>query len=99
MSSRAEATPRRVSRPAARTLARVPEGRVFYGVASGLANYLAIDPTLVRTSFGLLSLAGGLGIVAYLGLALVLPERHSERPLPRARRSGMRPLVSVLLIT
>ena len=99
MSTRAGASRHPFPRGAVRSLSRVPEGRVFYGVASGLANYLALDPTLVRTSFGLLSLAGGLGIVLYLGLALVLPERGSALSLPTPRRTGMKPLVSVLMIT
>ena len=80
-------------------LARVPEGRLLYGVAGGIGEYLAVDPTLVRTSFALLGLAGGLGIVLYLALALVLPERPAGLPLRRARRSGVRPAVSIMLIT
>lgn len=86
-------------RTTTRVLARSPEGRIFYGVAKGIADYLAIDPTLVRTSFGLLSLAGGLGVVLYLGLALALPERPSGIAPPTARRRGMRTLASVILIT
>jgi signal transduction histidine kinase/phage shock protein PspC (stress-responsive transcriptional regulator) len=82
-----------------RTLARSPEGRVLYGVAKGIGDYLAIDPTLVRTSFGLLALAGGLGIVAYLGLALVMPERAPGLTVPRGRRKGVRTVASVALIT
>lgn len=85
--------------PAARPLARVAEGRLFYGVAAGVANYLAVDPTLVRISFALLALAGGVGIVMYLGLALVLPERSADEPLPRSRRIGVRPALSIMLIT
>lgn len=72
---------------------------MFYGVAKGVADRFALDPTLVRTSFGLLSLAGGLGIVLYLGLALVMPERPAGVSAPRARRRGMRTVASVMLIT
>ena len=84
---------------ATRMLARSPQGRVFYGVAKGISDYLAIDPTLVRMAFGLLGLAGGLGIVLYLGLALVLPERPASIAAPRARRRGMRTVASVIMIT
>lgn len=80
-------------------LARATQGRMFYGVAAGVADYAALDPTLVRTSFALLSLAGGLGVVLYLGLALVLPERSPATPVPIARRTGLRPVISVMLIT
>jgi signal transduction histidine kinase/phage shock protein PspC (stress-responsive transcriptional regulator) len=71
---------------------------VFYGVAKGIADYFALDPNLVRTSFGLMSLAGGLGIVAYLGFALVLPEQDAEAE-PSARRRGAGAVMGVLLIT
>lgn len=98
MSAHIEA-PTTVSRARTRTLARSPEGRLFYGVAKGVADHFALDPTLVRTSFGLLSLAGGLGIVLYLGLALVLPERRPGVAVSPARRRGMRTVVSVMLIT
>lgn len=94
------AAPARGQRPVAtRSLARTPEGRLFYGVAKGIADHFALDPTLVRASFGLMALAGGLGVVLYLGLALVLPERPRGAPVPVARRRGMRSLVSVMLIT
>lgn len=86
-------------RARSRVLARSTEGRLFYGVAKGIADHFALDPTLVRTSFGLLSLAGGLGIVVYLGLALVLSERPAAVAVPPARRRGMRTVVSVILIT
>ncbi len=82
-----------------RRLARSPEGRLFYGVAKGVADHFALDPTLVRASFGLLSLAGGLGIVLYLGLALVLPERPPGVAVSPARRRGIRTGTAVMLIT
>jgi signal transduction histidine kinase/phage shock protein PspC (stress-responsive transcriptional regulator) len=51
---------------------RVPRGsdRVVAGVASGWANRWRVEPTVVRASVGLLTLAGGLGAVLY-GLAAV----------------------------
>lgn len=94
------ATPSRVSRPARpRSVTRSRNGRLLYGVAQGIADHFALDPTLVRASFGLLSLAGGLGIVLYLGLALILPEVPSGAATPKARRRGMRAGMGVMLIT
>jgi signal transduction histidine kinase/phage shock protein PspC (stress-responsive transcriptional regulator) len=51
---------------------RVPRGsdRVLAGVASGWANRWRVEPTVVRASVGLLTLAGGLGVVLY-GLAAI----------------------------
>jgi phage shock protein PspC (stress-responsive transcriptional regulator) len=60
--------------PSPRRLLRSREDRMFLGVAGGLAEYLGIDPTLVRVGFVATALFGGLGIVAYLILALATPE-------------------------
>ena len=49
--------------------------RMVGGVAAGLAEYFAIDPVLVRLVFVLLTLAGGHGILIYLLLWLLMPER------------------------
>src|SRR5207244_5051089 len=47
---------------------RDPEAGVVAGVCSGIARALGVDPTLVRLVFALLALAGGAGILLYLGL-------------------------------
>ena len=47
--------------------------RQVFGVAGGMAEYLNIDPTLVRLAFVLLTLAGGPGLLLYIVLALVMP--------------------------
>lgn len=78
--------------------ARAREGRVFYGVARGIADYALLDPTLVRIGFALLALAGGVGVILYIGLALVLPEQDGAGPAA-ARRTGLRAGASVALIT
>lgn len=44
------------------------------GVAAGLAEYLNIDPVLVRVLFVLLSVFGGHGILIYLLLWLLMPQ-------------------------
>ena len=43
------------------------------GVCSGLGRYLKIDPTLVRLSFVLLSIYGGVGPLLYLLLLILMP--------------------------
>lgn len=48
--------------------------KVFFGVCSGIANELKIDPTVVRAAFAILALLGfGLPIIVYIVLALVMP--------------------------
>ncbi len=44
------------------------------GVCGGIAEYLAIDPTLVRILWVLLGMAGGPGVVLYVIMAAVVPE-------------------------
>ncbi len=49
--------------------------RVFLGVCGGIANYLNIDPTIVRVLYVLLSLGSfGTGLLIYILLAIILPE-------------------------
>ena len=44
------------------------------GVCAGLANYLGMDPTVVRLVWALVSLFAGAGLIAYIVCALVIPE-------------------------
>lgn len=55
-------------------LERKRGNRMFLGVAAGIADYLNIDPVLVRLIFVLMVLAGGHGILIYLILAIIMPE-------------------------
>lgn len=47
--------------------------RMLCGVCSGVGEYLNIDPTVVRLLFVLFAFMGG-GILAYLIMAIVMPE-------------------------
>jgi signal transduction histidine kinase len=51
-----------------RSLATSNDDRVIAGVCAGIAQTLAVDPTLVRLVFALLALAGGAGILLYLAI-------------------------------
>jgi phage shock protein C len=57
-----------------RRLQRGRRDRVVFGVCSGLGDYFSVDPVIVRLAFVLFTLAGGAGILAYIVLAIVLPE-------------------------
>ena len=59
------------------------------GVAAGIARSLAVDPTLVRLTFALLSFGGGAGIVAYGGAWLALPLENGPAPSQRRRLLGL----------
>lgn len=55
-------------------LYRSRKNRVFGGVASGLAEYLNIDPILVRIIFVISTAFNGIGLLAYIILWIVVPE-------------------------
>ncbi len=55
----------------------VDDDRILGGVAGFLAGRLGVDPLWVRIGFVLLALAGGIGLVLYAGLWLVLTSDHS----------------------
>lgn len=59
-------------------LYRSTNDRMFAGVCGGIAEYLDVDPTLVRLVFAALTLMGGPGIIAYVILMLVVPEEPDE---------------------
>jgi len=54
---------------------------VVFGVCSGIAEYLSVDPSLVRIAFVVATLWGGIGVLAYIVLAIVLPV-SPEPPAP-----------------
>ena len=55
-------------------LYRSRNDRMIAGVCAGLADYLDIDPTIVRLMFVLGFVAGGATFWAYLLMMLLVPE-------------------------
>jgi phage shock protein PspC (stress-responsive transcriptional regulator) len=48
--------------------------RMIAGVCGGIAEYFNIDPTLVRMSYAILSIASiGIGLIIYIIMAVILP--------------------------
>lgn len=54
-------------------LMRKRNDKLFLGVASGVADYVDIDPVIVRLLFVLLTLWHGWGLLIYFVLAIVMP--------------------------
>ena len=48
--------------------------RVMFGVCGGLGEYFNLDPNIVRLIFIVSTLFGGLGLIAYLAGAILMPE-------------------------
>ncbi|WP_111766472.1 PspC domain-containing protein [Nakamurella deserti] len=71
------------------------------GVAGGLAHYLGVDPILFRVGFVALTILGGVGILAYTLLWLLLPAEGDEVSAGEALlgrgRSSVSPIVAAVL--
>ena len=50
--------------------------KMIGGVFAGLAEYLDIDPTIVRIVWGLMVLFAGFGILLYIILWLIMPKQQ-----------------------
>ena len=61
-----------------RRLYRCRENRVLAGVASGVAEFFGLDPTLVRVLWFLSIFVGGVSLLLYIALAIIVP----LEPLP-----------------
>ncbi|MGE5857152.1 MAG: PspC domain-containing protein [Solirubrobacterales bacterium] len=83
-----------------RRLLRSKRDRILWGVAGGLAEHTGFSATLVRIAFVVLGLFGGAGLLAYLVLAVALPEDDGTgNPVPESvwARLGKVALVCVLV--
>ena len=65
------------------TLTRSETDRVIAGVAGGIAQRLCVSSTLVRLAWVLSVFFGGLGILLYLGLWVLLPKGGAHTPASR----------------
>lgn len=59
-------------------LYRSQSDRMIWGVCGGMANYLNVDPTVVRLIAVLLLFLGGSVILAYIVFAIVMPLELSK---------------------
>lgn len=61
-------------------LMRSETDKMVAGVCGGLADYMGIDPVLVRLAFVLLLLASGVGFAIYVVLWIVMPTPSRGQP-------------------
>ena len=52
--------------------------KIIAGVCGGLAEYLEIDPILVRLAFLVLFFASGIGVPIYIILWVVMPQQNNQ---------------------
>jgi phage shock protein C len=65
-------------------LERSATNRVIAGVCGGIAEYLAIDATLVRVVFVGLTIFGGIGLLLYIVLLVLMPLPGQPAPFTSA---------------
>ena len=58
-----------------KNLYRSETDRILGGVCGGLGEYFAIDPTIVRLIFALITVFGGSGILLYIILWILIPSK------------------------
>jgi phage shock protein PspC (stress-responsive transcriptional regulator) len=63
--------------------------RIIGGVCSGIAEAVHLDPIWVRLAFVALAFAQGIGVVLYLVLLVIMPERAVDRPAGRTAFDSM----------
>ena len=49
------------------------QNKQIFGVCGGIGKYFDIDATLIRIAWLFLILAGGVGIIAYIAAAIIMP--------------------------
>ena len=59
-------------------LYRIKHGKKLAGVCGGLAEYLNMDPSVVRVLWAIISLCAGTGVLAYIVCAFVIPEKPDQ---------------------
>jgi phage shock protein PspC (stress-responsive transcriptional regulator) len=71
---------------AMKRISRTLSDRRIAGVCGGLGEYFELDPVLFRLTFLLLLFLGGVGVLAYVALWIMVPPNSEGAPA----RSGMR---------
>src|SRR4051794_2156892 len=82
-----------------RPLLRSRDDRKIWGVAGGIAEHIGLNPTLVRVFFVVTLFFGGAGLLAYLVLAVALPEDDGTgKPVPESGWARLGKVVLVCLL-
>ena len=70
-------SPKKVEKKEAepKKLYRSTKERWVAGICGGIAEYANIDPTIVRVLWILLSLIYGVGIILYIAMWIIVPEK------------------------
>jgi len=72
-----------------RRLTRSSSDKLIGGVAGGLGRYFGVDPILFRIAFVVLTFAGGVGVIAYIGLLTFVPADDDSRIFGERRDANL----------
>lgn len=67
-------------------LYRLPEDKKIGGVCAGLGEYFDLDPVFFRLFFLVLLFFGGIGLIAYIVMWIMVPMKGEARAAAAARR-------------
>src|SRR5690348_1380755 len=70
-------------------LTRSSSDKLLGGVSGGLGRYFGVDPILFRIAFVVLTFAGGVGALGYIGLLAFVPADDDSRPFGQRRDANM----------
>jgi phage shock protein PspC (stress-responsive transcriptional regulator) len=99
-----EVQPKAAPNDGPKRLLRSRNDRVIAGVAGGLGRYFGIDPIIVRIAFAVSVLIGGLGVLAYIALALFVPTAPAAdgeiqpAPVERSKAVAVGAGIAILVI-
>ncbi len=80
-------TPRKIEeKEGFRRLFKSRRDRILDGVCGGVAEYLDIQPAVVRIAWLLLFFVNGLGVVLYIAAMILMPVNPAHKSLPREDR-------------
>ena len=65
-----------------RRLYRCQHDKRIAGVASGLAEYFDVDPTIIRVLWVISIFFGGIGLLAYIAMAIIVPLEPEQGFMP-----------------
>lgn len=61
-------------------LYKIEHGKKVCGVCGGIAEYLELDPTIIRIAWALLICCVGTGILLYIICAFIMPDKSDIYP-------------------
>lgn len=62
-----------------RKLYRSKQNKMISGVCGGIADYLNLDPVIIRILWVVFTLFGGMGLIMYIAGIIVIPENPDEK--------------------